>query len=65
MSDIPNYYERAIALLASQFQIALPDGTKSNFQKLIYAIETEIQEIQNQETLLQTLRYLNTAMGIQ
>lgn len=65
MQDIPNYYERAIALLASQFQIAMPDGSKTNLQKMIYAILTEAQEIQNQEELLYTQRSLDTAEGVQ
>lgn len=65
MVDIPNYYERAYSLLASQFQIRNPDGSRTNLQKLIYAIETQFQEIQTQENLLQTMRYLDTAQGVQ
>lgn len=65
MVDIPNYYERAIALLASQFQIKLPDGGRTNFQKLLYAIITQFQEIQTQLNLLNTMRSLDTAQGVQ
>ncbi len=65
MVDIPNYYERAIALLASQFQIKMPDGTRTNFQKMLFAIITQIQEIQTQENLLIQMRSLDTAQGEQ
>lgn len=65
MQEISNYYERAIALLASQFQIALADGGKTNLQKVIYAILTEAQEIQDQEELLYSQRSLDTAEGAQ
>lgn len=65
MVDIPNYYERAIALLASQFQIKMPDGSRTNFQKMLYAIISQFQEIQDQETLLVEMRSLNTAQGVQ
>ena len=65
MVDIPNYFQRAIALLASQFQSANPDGSLTNFQNLIYAIETLFQELNTQEINLQTLRFLPTAQGVQ
>ncbi len=65
MVDIPNYYDRCVALLASQFQIRLPSGARTNFQKMLFAISTMSQLINTQETLLQTMRYLNTAEGIQ
>ena len=65
MVDIPDYYERTIALLASQFQITLPDGSRTNFQKLLYAIVTQIQAIQTQENLLISMRSLDTAQGVQ
>lgn len=65
MVAIPNYYERAIALLASQFQIKMPDGSRTNFQKMLYAIITQFQEIQTQLNLLNTMRSLDTAQGVQ
>jgi len=65
MVDIPNYYERAIALLASQFQIRNPDGSKTTLQHVIAALISEGQEINTQEVNLQTDRYLNTAVGAQ
>lgn len=65
MVNIPNFYDRCVALLASQFQIRLPDGGRTNFQKMLFAISTMSQLINDQETLLQTMRYLNTAQGVQ
>lgn len=65
MVDIPNYFERAIALLASQFQIRNADGSLTNMQKVVYALTRQAQELNVQEQLLQTMRYLNTAQGVQ
>ncbi len=65
MVDIPNYFERAIALLASQFQIRNPDGSLTNMQKVIASLMTQAQALNMQEQLLQTMRYLNTAQGVQ
>jgi len=65
MADITNYFERCIALLASQFQIRNPDGSLTNFQKVIEALSKQAQVINTQQQLLQTMRYLNTAQGVQ
>jgi hypothetical protein len=65
MVDIPNYFERAVALLASQFQIRNPDGSLTNFQKVVKALSGQAQVLNTQEQLLQTMRYLNTAEGVQ
>jgi hypothetical protein len=65
MVDIPNFYDRAIALLASQFQIHLPDGSNTNFQNVIASLIAEAQFINTQEQALQTQRYLDTAVGKQ
>jgi hypothetical protein len=65
MVDIPNYFDRCIALLASQFQIRLPNGNLTNFQKMIAALISEAQVINTQEQLLLTMRSLNTAEGVQ
>lgn len=65
MANISNYFQRAVALLASQFQIMQPDGSLTNFQKMLYAMIASFQEIQTQENLLQTMRSLDTAQGIQ
>jgi hypothetical protein len=65
MVNIPNFYERAIALLASQFQISLPNGSNTNFQNVIASLIAEAQIINTQEQNLQNDRYLDTAVGIQ
>jgi len=65
MVDIPNYFERAIALLASQFQIRNPDGSPTNLQKVVKALCMEAQVLNEQQQLLITMRYLNTAEGVQ
>lgn len=65
MVDIPNYFERAVALLASQFQLTNPNGALTNLQKLLAGILTEAQQLNTQEQALQTQRYLNTAVGAQ
>ena len=65
MVDIPNYFERAVALLASQFQIKNPDGSLTNLQKVVQALTAQAQVINTQEQLLATMRYLNTAQGVQ
>lgn len=65
MVDIPNYFQRAISLLASQFQIRNPDGSLTNLQKVVEALTMQAQVLNTQEQLLQTMRYLNTAQGVQ
>jgi len=64
MTNILNYYDRVVALLASQFQ-SNPESGRTNFQKMLFAFCTMAQSLQTQETNLQTLRYLNTAEGVQ
>lgn len=65
MDSIDNFYERAVALLASQFQITNPDGSKTNLQKVIASIESQAQIVNDQEYLLNTERFLNLAQGAQ
>jgi len=65
MVDISNYFERSLALLASQFQLQNPDGSFTNFQLVIQALIAQAQVINTQQQLLQTMRYLNTAEGVQ
>ena len=65
MLDIPNYFEREIVLLASQFQIALPNGDLTNFQKLLKAFCRMYQLIQSEMKLLVTKRTLSGAEGVQ
>lgn len=65
MVNILDYANRSIALLASQFQIANPNGSLTNFQKLISAFATESQSINTQEQNLLINRFLATAQGVQ
>src|SRR5579862_6604488 len=65
MVDISDYYQRTVSLLASQFQITNPDGSMTNFQKMLYAICTQFQLIQTQLNLLQKDRFLDFAEGVQ
>lgn len=65
MVDIPNYFERTLALLASQFQLKNPDGSLTNLQKVVKSLTLQAQELNTQEQLLITMRYLNTAEGEQ
>lgn len=65
MQNIPNYFERAVALLASQFQIRNSDGSLTNLQKVVQALTMQAQVLNTQEQLLITMRYLNTAQGVQ
>lgn len=65
MVDIPNYFQRAIDLLVSQFQIKNPDGSLTNLQKAVAAITSQAQLINTQQQLLINNRSLNTAQGVQ
>ena len=65
MANIQNYFQRAVALLASQFQIENPDGSLTNLQKMIQALSMQAQVLNTQEQALQTMRYLETAVGVQ
>lgn len=65
MQDIENYFQRAVSLLASQFQIRNGDGSLTNLQKVIHALSGQAQVLNEQELLLATQRYLNTAFGAQ
>lgn len=65
MVQITNHFQRAISLLASQFRKNKPDGSLTNFQKLIQALVEPAQEIENVNWELKTERWLNTAIGTQ
>lgn len=64
MVEILDHYQRANALLASQFRDTLPDQEKNNFQKLLKAMIDSMQEIDNQNQALIFERFLDTAMGV-
>lgn len=65
MTDIINYFDRCITLLASQFQIKNPDGSLTNFQKVIKSLSGQAQIINTQQQLLQNMRSIDAAVGKQ
>lgn len=65
MVKITNHYERAIALLASQFRESASDGGKTLFQKLIGVFVDSFQELDNVNQDLLTERWLATGQGVQ
>ncbi len=65
MALIPNHVQRAIALLAGQFQQSLLDGEYSRFQRLIQAFVTQFQEIDNVDQTLKSQRSIETSVGVQ
>ena len=62
---IPNHVQRAIALLAGQFQQSLLDGEYSRFQRLIQAFVTQFQEIDDVNQTLKFDRAIETSVGVQ
>ena len=65
MVKITNHYERAIALLASQFRETASDGGRTLFQKLIGVFVQSFQELDDVNQQLLTGRWLDTAEGVQ
>lgn len=65
MENILNFYQRSAALLAAQFQQAPLDEPLTNLQKLIYALNVEATQVQEQLQNLITLRSIQTAQGVQ
>lgn len=65
MVQILNCYERAIALLASQFRGEKANGDLTNLQKMIKAISIEFQQLEDVNFELKTLRWLSTSLGAQ
>lgn len=65
MALIPNHVQRAIALLAGQFQQSLLDGEYSRFQRLIQAFVTQFQEIDDVDQTLKSQRSIETSVGVQ
>lgn len=65
MVKITNHYERAIALLASQFRESASDGGRTLFQKLIGVFVQSFQELDDVNQELLNNRWLNTAEGVQ
>lgn len=65
MVQILNVYERAMSLLISQFRDFKPDGSLTNFMKLIKVLADELQELENVNWELKTERWLDSAIGAQ
>lgn len=65
MVQINNYFDRALALLVSQFRATKPDGSLTNLQKLIKSIVEPAQEIEDVNWELKTERWLSSAVGQQ
>ena len=65
MTLISNHTQRAIALLASQFQQSLLGGDYNRFQKLIQAFVTQFQEIDDVNQTLKFNRAIDTSVGVQ
>ena len=65
MVVVLDHFERTVALLASQFQLNKPDGSLTNFQKVLKALVVPAQQIEDVNYQLLTLRWLSTAQGVQ
>lgn len=65
MFRILNCYQRATSLLASQFRNEKIDGSLTNLQKLLRALITPAQEVQDVLYQLSSQRWLDTAVGVQ
>ncbi len=62
---IINHFQRAISLLASQFQFEKEDGSLTNLQKIIKSITSELQILDLVNYQLKTNRWLDSASGKQ
>lgn len=65
MVQITNQFERALALLVSQFRGQKPDGSLTNLQKLIKVLVIPFQQLEDVKWQLKTERWLSTAIGAQ
>lgn len=65
MVQILNCFDRALALLASQFRGDKENGELTNLQKVIQALVTAAQDTEDVSWELKTERWLNTAVGFQ
>jgi len=65
MVQILNVYQRALALLVSQFKGEKIDGSLTNFQKLIGVLSVPFQQLEDTKWQLKTQRWLSTAVGRQ
>lgn len=65
MVQITNQFQRALALLVSQFRNEKDDGSLTNLQKLIKVLVTPFQQLEDVKWQLKTERWLSTAIGAQ
>lgn len=65
MVQILNVYDRAMSLIISQFRDFKPDGSLTNLMKLIKVLADELQELEDVNWQLKTLRWLDTSIGAQ
>ena len=65
MVQITDQFERALALLASQFRGQKSNGELTNLQKLIKVIVTPMQRLEDAKWQLKTERWLTTSVGAQ
>ena len=65
MVQITNHFDRALSLLVSQFRGQKPDGSLTNFQKLIKVLVKPFQDIENVKWQLKTERWLSSSEGVQ
>ena len=65
MVKINNHFERAISLLANQFRALKSDNSLTNLQKVIQALITLAQGLEDVNWELKTERWLDVAIGQQ
>jgi hypothetical protein len=65
MVQITDQFQRALALLVSQFRGQKPNGQLTNLQKLIKVIVTPMQFLEDTKWALKTERWLSTSIGAQ
>lgn len=65
MVQILNQFERALALLVSQFRGQKANGELTNLQKLIKVLVKPMQFLEDTKWALKTERWLNTSAGYQ
>lgn len=65
MVQITNHFQRALALLVSQFRGQKADGELTNLQKLLKVLVTAAQRLEDAKWQLKTERWLSTAFGVQ
>lgn len=65
MVQITNQFQRALALLVSQFRGQKTNGDLTNLQKLLKILVTPAQELEDVKWQLKTQRWLSTSLGVQ